>query len=99
MHRRVTHAFAFRKANATLSVEASGRAIPAQAVVQLYFECSALDETVAALQANGFVFSQEPTDMPYLWREARMLDPDGHDIRLFDPGVNRLDPPWKLANA
>jgi catechol 2,3-dioxygenase-like lactoylglutathione lyase family enzyme len=91
--------FRFPDGDATLSVEVTGAAIPAHSVAQLFFECSALDETVAALKAQGFVFTQDPTDMPYLWREARLLDPDGHDIRLYYAGVNRLDPPWKLRDA
>jgi uncharacterized glyoxalase superfamily protein PhnB len=63
---------------------------------QLYFECDALDETVAALKGRGLVFEQEPTDMFYLWREARLRDPDGHALRLYHAGKNRLDPPWRL---
>ena len=34
--------------------------------------------------------------MSYLWREARLRDPDGHQIRLYDAGVNRLNPPWRI---
>ena len=29
-------------------------------------------------------------------RYARLRDPDGHQIRLYDAGVNRLDPPWRI---
>jgi hypothetical protein len=35
-------------------------------------------------------------DQPYLWREAILLDPDGHRIFIFHPGENRLDPPWHM---
>lgn len=79
----------------TLSVEVTGEP-PAPARAQLFFECIDLDETVAALQSKGFAFDQLPTDMPYLWREARLKDPDGHDIRLYFAGDNRLNPPWKV---
>jgi hypothetical protein len=34
--------------------------------------------------------------MDYLWREARLADPDGHELRLYRAGPNRLNPPWKL---
>jgi len=36
--------------------------------------------------------------MFYLWREARLRDPDGHDVRLYFAGENRLDPPWKVTS-
>jgi len=28
--------------------------------------------------------------------EARLRDPDGHQVRLYDAGVNRLNPPWRI---
>ncbi len=80
----------------TLSIEVTGEsALPPR--VQLYFECADLDARVAALRAAGLMFTQAPTDMPYLWREARLSDPDGHELRLFHAGRHRLDPPWKLT--
>jgi catechol 2,3-dioxygenase-like lactoylglutathione lyase family enzyme len=82
----------------SLSVEVTGDR-PAPARVQLFFECADLDRVVADLRASGLVFEQEPTDMPYLWREARLRDPDGHDLRLYSAGPNRLDPPWKVTSA
>jgi len=39
---------------------------------------------------------QPPTDMPYLWREACLADPDGNLIFLYSAGKNRLDPPWRV---
>ena len=81
--------------NATLSIEVTGEdTAPPRA--QLYFECDELDDRVDRLEARGIVFTQPPTDMDYLWREARLLDPDGHDLRLFHSAGNRLDPPWKI---
>jgi catechol 2,3-dioxygenase-like lactoylglutathione lyase family enzyme len=79
----------------TLSVEVTGEQSTASRT-QLYFECPDLDATVAQLKAKGFVFEQDPTDMFYLWREARLKDPDGHDIRLYFAADNRLNPPWKV---
>lgn len=81
--------------DATLSIEVTGEA-PAPARAQLFFCCDDLDATCAELAARGVVFTQPPTDMPYLWREARLRDPDGHDLRLYHAGPNRLDPPWKV---
>lgn len=79
----------------TLSIEVTGEA-PLPPRAQLFFECADLDNTVAALEARGVVFDRQPTDMSYLWREAWLKDPDGHDIRLYFAGDNRLDPPWKV---
>lgn len=82
----------------TLSVEVTGEPAAASRT-QLYFECPDLDSTVTQLKAKGFVFEQDPTDMSYLWREARLKDPDGHDIRLYFAADNRLNPPWKVKSA
>lgn len=62
----------------------------------LYLECDALDDEVAALQAEGFDFETGPADMSWLWREASLRDPDGHSIKLYHAGVNRIDPPWRV---
>lgn len=35
--------------------------------------------------------------MFYLWREARLRDPDGHELRLYSEADDyRLNPPWKM---
>jgi len=62
----------------------------------VYFECASLDDQVAALQARGFRFAQEPRDERWLWREARLLDPTGNVICLYHAGENRLNPPWRV---
>jgi catechol 2,3-dioxygenase-like lactoylglutathione lyase family enzyme len=85
--------------DATLSIEVTDMA-PAFPSAQLFLECAsagALDAKVAELKERGLVFQQDPTDMDYLWREARLSDPDGHDIRLYHAGKNRLNPPWKIG--
>ena len=62
----------------------------------IYFECDDLDQRVGDLKAGGIRFDLEPTDQPWLWREARLRDPDGHALCLFAAGENRLNPPWRL---
>lgn len=79
---------------ATLSVHRGDRPVASTTVV--YFECDDVDATVDDLVAAGVVFDERPTDRPWLWREARLSDPDGNRICLFHAGANRLDPPWKL---
>lgn len=89
--------FVFPENDATLSIEVlDASSSPGADQAQLFFECDDLDERVAKLEAAGLEFEQRPTDMSYLWREARLRDPDGHDIRLYKAGVNRLNPPWRM---
>jgi catechol 2,3-dioxygenase-like lactoylglutathione lyase family enzyme len=62
----------------------------------VYFECDDLDARCAALAANGIVFDQLPTNQRWLWREARLRDPDGNRLCLYFAGENRLHPPWRI---
>lgn len=65
----------------------------------VYFECGDLDVTVAYLQQQGFKFEQEPKDEPWGWREARLRDPAGNAVRLYQAGEMRRFPPWRLDDA
>jgi catechol 2,3-dioxygenase-like lactoylglutathione lyase family enzyme len=83
--------------DSTLSLESRGE--PQQSpgeTITIHFESERLDALVDELKARGVAFEQEPTDQPYLWREAILDDPDGHRLFLYHAGVNRLDPPWRL---
>ena len=81
--------------DATFSVErVDARAWRSQTVV--YFECDDLDRQVEALKARGIAFTQDPRDEPWLWREARLVDPAGNVICLYHAGDNRLHPPWRV---
>lgn len=82
--------------DATLSIEVTGEP-PLAPRAQLFLECADVDAAAAKVKAAGIPLTQEPTDMVYLWREARLLDPDGHDLRLYHAGRNRLHPPWKVG--
>jgi len=62
----------------------------------VYFECDDLDVTVRDLKDAGLVFESDPADQSWLWREARLMDPDGNEICLYFAGDNRLNPPWKI---
>jgi catechol 2,3-dioxygenase-like lactoylglutathione lyase family enzyme len=67
----------------------------------LYFELpskEALDEYCRQLEGKGFTFKQRPEDKSWLWREAQLNTPEGHDVRLYYAGHNRLDPPWKVTS-
>lgn len=80
----------------TLSLHFTDRA-PWPTGVVVYFECADLDARVAALKEQGLEFDVEPTDQPWLWREAYLRDPDGNVICLFWAGENRRNPPWRLV--
>ena len=82
--------------DATFSVHAVASPFEASKTI-VYFECTALDRTVAELKAKGLRFAQEPRDEPWLWREARLVDPSGNVICLYHAGVNRLAPPWRVG--
>ena len=73
-------------------------ALPSGTGVWVYFEVQHIDEKVAELIAKGIVFEELPEDKSWLWREARLKDPDGNQIILFYAGINRKSPPWKLSN-
>jgi hydroxymethylpyrimidine/phosphomethylpyrimidine kinase len=65
----------------------------------VYFECGDLDVTVAYLQQQGFKFEQEPRDETWGWREARLRDPAGNAVRLYQAGEMRRFPPWRTDDA
>jgi hydroxymethylpyrimidine/phosphomethylpyrimidine kinase len=74
----------------TLSIETG-----AQPTV--FLEVDDLDGTVEWLQKDGIVFDRLPTDQPWLWREARLTDPSGNALCLYQAGENRRYPPWRLS--
>jgi predicted enzyme related to lactoylglutathione lyase len=82
--------------DATVSLELGA---PQGSGVVIYFECEDLDQRAAALTAAGYVFAEPPATKPWLWKEAALLDPDGHRLCLFQAGAYRLDPPWRLASS
>lgn len=64
--------------------------------ISVYFECDDLDERVEKLKQSGIIFDLEPTNQNWLWREARLKDPDGNQLILYFAGENRLNPPWRI---
>ncbi len=64
--------------------------------ISVYFECEKLDETVEELIEKGITFDEHPTDKRWLWREARLKDPNGNQLILFYGGKNRKNPPWRV---
>jgi len=62
----------------------------------LYFENENLDEVVKKLVDQGIEFTEMPNDKSWLWREARLFDPDGNQLILYRAGKNRKNPPWRV---
>lgn len=81
--------------NSTFSIHQTDE-LPKGEGIHVYFECKDLDNHVCQLKEKGIEFEQEPTDQRWLWREARLKDPDGNQLVLFYGGKNRLDPPWRI---
>ena len=65
----------------------------------IYFECQDVDQTLAGLLERGIAIRQMPRDESWLWREARLSDPDGNEICLYQAGENRRFPPWRLKDS
>ncbi len=89
--------FELPKGDATFSVHLVTE-LPKGSGVVVYFETDALDADVKRLQELGIVFETQPTMQTWLWREARLKDPDGNQIILYHAGDNRKNPPWRVES-
>ena len=61
-----------------------------------YLESGALDAWVAYLARRGVRFAQMPKDEEWGWREARLPDPAGNRLCLYQAGEYRRYPPWRV---
>jgi hydroxymethylpyrimidine/phosphomethylpyrimidine kinase len=66
------------------------------ATTAVYLECDDLDERVERLAREGLPFEHGPRNQPWMWREARLRDPDGNIIFLYKAGEARRYPPWRM---
>lgn len=82
--------------NSTFSVHLVKELSEGEAPV-IYFECDDLDDQVEKLKSEGVAFDQDPINQTWLWREARLTDPDGNKLILFNGGENRINPPWRVS--
>jgi hydroxymethylpyrimidine/phosphomethylpyrimidine kinase len=80
---------------ATLSVQIdpNEKIIPTTAI---YLECDDLDARVEQLARSGVAFEHGPRNQPWMWREARLRDPDGNIIFFYKAGEHRRFPPWRM---
>ena len=70
--------------------------LPTGEGIWVYFETERLDARVAEFQKEGLQFEELPEDKRWLWREARLRDPDGNLLILYHAGRNRKEPPWRI---
>ena len=84
----------FEAANGvTLSVHVGGGGAGGATI---YLESGALDAWVAYLARRGVRFDTMPKDEPRGWREARLTDPAGNRLCLYQAGEYRRYPPWRI---
>ena len=84
----------FEAANgATFSIHTDD-ASPGTTVV--YFEHGRLGAYCEQLAKAGLKFDQLPKSESWGWTEARLRDPHGNVICLYDAGENRRFPPWRI---
>jgi hydroxymethylpyrimidine/phosphomethylpyrimidine kinase len=68
------------------------------ATTAIYLECDDLDQRVEQLARSGLAFEHGPRNQPWMWREARLRDPDGNIIFLYKAGEGRRFPPWRIQD-
>ena len=81
---------------ATLSVQIDPEET-VSATTAIYLECDDLDDQVDRLARIGVPFEHGPRNQPWMWREARLRDPDGNIIFLYKAGEARRFPPWRIS--
>jgi hydroxymethylpyrimidine/phosphomethylpyrimidine kinase len=82
---------------ATLSIQCDPEE-KISATTAIYLECDDLDERVERLARAGVPFEHGPRNQPWMWREARLRDPDGNIIFLYKAGEARRFPPWRMQD-
>jgi catechol 2,3-dioxygenase-like lactoylglutathione lyase family enzyme len=82
--------------DATFSLHVTDGEIARGNAPQIYLECDDVDAEVARLKAAGVAFEREPVMQTWLWYEAWLRDPAGNALCLYQAGVNRKHPPWRI---
>jgi catechol 2,3-dioxygenase-like lactoylglutathione lyase family enzyme len=90
--------FVAPQGDTTLSLHRTDGSPPVPSA-SIHFEVDDVDRVVADLKEAAFRFVCDPVDQPYLWREAILLDPDGHRVFIYHAGENRLNPPWRVRET
>ena len=80
----------------SVQIDAEEKIVPTTAI---YLECDDLDDRVEQLARSGLAFEHGPRNQPWMWREARLRDPDGNIIFLYKAGEARRFPPWRIDTS
>ena len=64
----------------------------------IYFEVADVDKVYQQLKQSGLKNLSPPKDQRWLWREAKLTDPDGHQLKIYAAGSNRKYPPWRVPS-
>ena len=66
------------------------------------FLCPEGDSTFSIHQVSAlpsgdgiYIYFEEQS---WLWKEARLKDPDANQIIIYNAGENRINPPWRLKS-
>ena len=60
-------------------------------------EAAAIERHLAS--PSTIAFEHGPRNQPWMWREARLRDPDGNIIFFYKAGENRRFPPWRMQES
>jgi len=69
------------------------------ATTAIYLEIDDLDSRVEHMARSGLLFEHGPRNQPWMWREARLRDPDGNIVFLSKAGEARRFPPWRIGDS
>jgi len=90
--------FELPNGDATFSIHVVDE-LPKGEGIAIYFQNENLEEVVEELKQKGIKFDLLPTMQPWLWKEARLKDPDGNQLILYSAGENRKNPPWRIKGS
>jgi hydroxymethylpyrimidine/phosphomethylpyrimidine kinase len=79
----------------SVQIDPEEKILPTTAI---YLECDDLDQRVEQLARKGLAFEHGPRNQPWMWREARLRDPDGNIIFFYKAGEARRFPPWRIES-
>ena len=87
--------FVCPEGNSTFSLH-QVKNLPKGEGIWIYFEVKNLEDYIQSLIERNIRIDEMPNVKTWLWREARLKDPDNNQIIIYFAGINRIYPPWRL---
>ena len=87
--------FVCPEGNSTFSLH-QVKNLPKGEGIWIYFEVKNLSDYIQSLIERNIRIDEMPNVKTWLWREARLKDPDNNQIVIYFAGINRIYPPWRL---